>query len=382
MRQPRRGQSEVIAAMILIPLLIVVFSVVSTSMFKLNVTGVSSLASRARFEQERVAELLQATKNGDICVIRNTGAVDIEIVRVWVNENFIEVKAPIKKGESITQIQLDSGETIDVSSVDLAITSRGTLFKFKEMCSVAYVIYLYQYTYYNASGLFSSENILNVSKLIGDEYQNKKIITKLNDQPRAVIYKYGNVWFYNEGNGWTAEYSLNIQSKNIIPDLDSNGVNELVVVNNRTSSKAFEPVKITDKGTHTLEITFVDLLKVVGEPDVIYIYYKAIIQPDNPPPQQISVGIDAILSSSNGTSIAVASGSSAIGSSGKEGTFVITGNVVFPVKAFEAYERAIKAGNYSLTLRFTIYNPSASVSLSNFRLEYIAVVGADFLWNP
>jgi hypothetical protein len=381
MRQHRRGQSEVIAAMILIPLLIVVFSVVSTSMFKLNVTGVSSLASRARFEQERVAELFQATKNGDICVIRNTGAVDIEIVRVWVNENFIEVKAPIKKGESITQIQLDSGETIDVSSVDLAITSRGTLFKFKEMCSVAYVIYLYQYTYYNASGLFSSENILNVNKLIGDEYQNKKIITKLNNQPRAVIYKYGNVWFYNEGNGWTAEYSRGIQSKNIIPDLDSNGVNELVVVNNRTSSNAFEPVKITDKGTHTLEITFVDLLKVVGEPDVIYIYYKAITQPDNPPPQQISVGIDAILSSSNGTSIAVASGSSAIGSV-REGFFVITGNVVFPVKAFEAYERAIKAGNYSLTLRFTIYNPSASVSLSNFRLEYIAVVGADFLWNP
>jgi|GEM_PF-4843769 len=382
MRQHRRGQSEVIAAMILIPLLIVVFSVVSTSMFKLNVTGVSSLASRARFEQERVAELLQATKNGDICVIRNTGAVDIEIVRVWVNENFIEVKTPIKKGESITQIQLDSGETIDVSSVDLAITSRGTLFKFKEMCSVAYVIYLYQYTYYNVSGLFSSENILNVNKLIGDEYQNKKIITKLDDQPRAVVYKYGDVWFYNEGSGWTAEYSQNIQSKNIIPDLDSNGVNELVVVNNKTSSNAFEPVKITERGTHTLEITFVDLLKVVGEPDVIYIYYKVITQPNNPPPQQISVGIDAILSSSNGTTIAVASGSSAIGSFGKEGFFVITGNVVFPVKAFEAYERAIKAGNYSLTLRFTIYNPSASVSLSNFRLEYIAVVGADFLWNP
>lgn len=382
MRQHRRGQSEVIAAMILIPLLIVVFSVVSTSMFKLNVTGVSSLASRARFEQERVAELLQATKNGDICVIRNTGAVDIEIVRVWVNENFIEVKTPIKKGESITQIRLDSGETIDVSSVDLAITSRGTLFKFKEMCSVAYVIYLYQYTYYNVSGLFSSENILNVNKLIGDEYQNKKIITKLDDQPRAVVYKYGDVWFYNEGSGWTAEYSQNIQSKNIIPDLDSNGVNELVVVNNKTSSNAFEPVKITERGTHTLEITFVDLLKVVGEPDVIYIYYKVITQPNNPPPQQISVGIDAILSSSNGTTIAVASGSSAIGSFGKEGFFVITGNVVFPVKAFEAYERAIKAGNYSLTLRFTIYNPSASVSLSNFRLEYIAVVGADFLWNP
>jgi hypothetical protein len=382
MRQHRRGQSEVIAAMILIPLLIVVFSVVSTSIFKLNVTGVSSLASRARFEQERVAELLQATKNGDICVIRNTGAVDIEIVRVWVNENFIEVKTPIKKGESITQIQLDSGETIDVSSVDLAITSRGTLFKFKEMCSVAYVIYLYQYTYYNVSGLFSSENILNVNKLIGDEYQNKKIITKLDDQPRAVVYKYGDVWFYNEGSGWTAEYSQNIQSKNIIPDLDSNGVNELVVVNNKTSSNAFEPVKITERGTHTLEITFVDLLKVVGEPDVIYIYYKVITQPNNPPPQQISVGIDAILSSSNGTTIAVASGSSAIGSFGKEGFFVITGNVVFPVKAFEAYERAIKAGNYSLTLRFTIYNPSASVSLSNFRLEYIAVVGADFLWNP
>lgn len=382
MRQHRRGQSEVIAAMILIPLLIVVFSVVSTSMFKLNVTGVSSLASRARFEQERVAELLQATKNGDICVIRNTGAVDIEIVRVWVNENFIEVKTPIKKGESITQIQLDSGETIDVSSVDLAITSRGTLFKFKEMCSVAYVIYLYQYTYYNVSGLFSSENILNVNKLIGDKYQNKKIITKLDDQPRAVVYKYGDVWFYNEGSGWTAEYSQNIQSKNIIPDLDSNGVNELVVVNNKTSSNAFEPVKITERGTHTLEITFVDLLKVVGEPDVIYIYYKVITQPNNPPPQQISVGIDAILSSSNGTTIAVASGSSAIGSFGKEGFFVITGNVVFPVKAFEAYERAIKAGNYSLTLRFTIYNPSASVSLSNFRLEYIAVVGADFLWNP
>jgi hypothetical protein len=381
MRQHRRGQSEVIAAMILIPLLIVVFSVVSTSMFKLNVTGVSSLASRARFEQERVAELLQATKNGDICVIRNTGAVDIEIVRVWVNENFIEVKTPIKKGESITQIQLDSGETIDVSSVDLAITSRGTLFKFKEMCSVAYVIYLYQYTYYNVSGLFSSENILNAIKLIGDEYQNKKIITKLNNQPKAVIYKYGNVWFYNEGNGWTAEYSLNIQSKNIIPDLDSNGVNELVVVNNKTSSNAFEPVEIRGKDTHTLEITFVDLLKVVGEPDVIYIYYKAITQPDNPPPQQISVGVDVILSSSNGASIAVASGSSAIGSV-REGFFVITGNVVFPVKAFEAYERAIKAGNYSLTLRFTIYIPSASVSLSNFRLEYIAVVGADFLWNP
>jgi len=386
----RRGQSEVIAAMILIPLLIIGFSVVSMSMFKSNVTGVSSLAARARFEQERVTELLQATKSGDICVIRNTGAVDIEIVRIWVNEDYVEVIIPVKKGESITQIQLDSDTAINVNDVDLAVTSRGSLFRFKEMCSVAYVIYLYQYTYYNVTGMFSSENVLNANRLIGSGLQNKKIITKLNDSPKAVVYKYSNVWFYNEGNGWTGQYSSTIQNENIDPDLDDNGVNEIIIVENASSSNDFSPISVGWQGKHTLEITFVDLLRIVGEPNIIYIYYKVVTQlqlRSNSPPQQISVDVYAVLRSSNGTSIAVASGSSATGSTARAGSnenslFVITGDIFFPVRAFESYREAIKPGNYSLSLYFTINIPPGNLDMSNFRLEYIAVTGADFLWEP
>ncbi|MEM3949189.1 MAG: hypothetical protein QXM76_06305, partial [Zestosphaera sp.] len=99
-RRTERGQSEVIAAMILIPLLIVVFSTIATSMFKTNVTGTSSLASRARFEQERSSESLQVVwVDENTCKVINAGPLDVIIVRIWVNDDPQPLNDLIKKGE-------------------------------------------------------------------------------------------------------------------------------------------------------------------------------------------------------------------------------------------------------------------------------------------
>ncbi len=394
----KKGQAEVIAAMIMIPLLIVVFSAVVTNMFKTNVVGLSSLASRARFEQERASEEMRAVWSNEECEIHNTGSVDVKIVRIWWGD-FSEREdlsdLMIKKGDKISAL-----DGISVEDVELAVTSRGNLFPLKNMCvqSRGTVIY-------NIAGgaPFTSEDILNMQRLVGTEYQDKKIITKVSGVSEAAVLYWSDYpipdWYFNNGTGWYKDIDGNppppfsttvIDNNAQDPDLDNNGINEVTLVSvtkvgrNPPYTLRLSPIVLSKGGSYDMNVTFVELLRTRDYVDVITIYFKFVAYLSTSPSQQISIGTSAVLEGENGK--AFASGSTAIGSykMGSGGNvFIATGSIFFPVRAYEPYEGVIVPNaNYNLTLSFTVANPSSNPDLRNVRIEYIAVTGAELRWRP
>ncbi|MEM2021525.1 MAG: hypothetical protein QXP80_04810 [Zestosphaera sp.] len=399
-KDSKKGQAEVIAAMIMIPLLIVIFSAVVTNMLKTNIVGTSSLASRVRFEQERTSEEMQAVWNNKACEIHNTGSIDVKIVRIWWG-NFSEREdlsdVVVKKGSKISTLN-----EVNVEDIELAVTSRGNLFPFKNIC-----IQSRGTTIYNITGgmPFTSEDILNMQRLVGTDYQNKKIVTKVSGINNASVLYWSDYpepdWYFNSGSpGWYKnidEYASppEISETQILgdaqyPDLDNNGINEVTLVSVTRVGKnppyilRLSPIDLSKGGSYNINITFVDLLRTRDYVDVIAIYFKFVASLSSSPSQQIAIGTSAMLQGELGK--AFASGSTAVGSykTGSAGNvFIATGSIFFPVKAYEPYESVIVPNAvYNLTLSFTVNNPSSNPDLRNVRIEYIAVTGAELRWRP
>lgn len=401
-RKSRRGQSEVIAAMILIPLLIVIFSTVATNMFKTNVVGTSSLASRARFEQERASENLQVTWSDEACEVINAGPMDITIVRIWVDENHHDYTPnglTISKGQRRATLPLDNENNIPVNKIDYAVTSRGNVYPLKTMCMQTRTI-IYNV---NTGGLFTSEDILNMTRLVGTDYSEKKIITRVTDVDNASVLYWSDYpipeWYFNSGSGWVKDidsYSspprisgTEIDNSAKITDLDGNGINEVTLVKVYETGKMppytlkLTPISLSRGGSYNINITFVNLLETRETVDIIAIYFKLVAALRTSPSQQIAIGTAAILQGEDGS--AFASGSTAVGSykAGTGDVFVATGNIFFPVGAYDPYKEVIKPNKvYNLTLLFTVSNPSSNPDLANVRIEYVAVTGAELRWRP
>ncbi|MEM0014749.1 MAG: hypothetical protein QXX81_06520 [Zestosphaera sp.] len=404
-RRTERGQSEVIAAMILIPLLIVVFSTIATSMFKTNVTGTSSLASRARFEQERSSESLQVVwVDENTCKVVNVGPLDVIIVRIWVNDDPQPLNDLIKKGEERMTLSNNAG----VNEIDYAVTSRGNVYPLRSMCEQSRTIINYYQTTITGGSPFTSEDILNMTRLVGTDYASKKIITRVSGVGNASVLYWSDYpiadWYFNSGGGWVKDidsYScltcnpqisqtqIDTQLKDNI-DLDGNGVNEVSIVKVTTEGKnqpyilKLSPVTLGKGGNYDVNITFVNLLATRDSVDLIAIYFKLVAWLSTSPSQQIAVGSAAMLQGINGT--AFASGSTAVGSYAKgsgSNIFIATGSIIFPVRAYDSYKKVILPNeDYNLTLAFRINIPSANPNLENIRIEYVAVTGAELKWRP
>jgi hypothetical protein len=404
-RKARKGQAEVIAAMILIPLLIVVFSTITLSMFKTSVTGTSSFASRAKFEQERSSEALQAVWADTACRIINVGPVDVTIVRVWwVNGTYKAANELIKKGGDITKVSLSEGSNpVPVNAIDYAVTSRGRIFPFKTMCEQSQSTTNQNINVYGGVP-FTSEEILNMTRLVGTSYADKKIITGVTKDgapfiPNVSVLYWADYpekdWYLNSGSGWVKDIDAyaTIDPKALDPDLDNNGINEVTIVSVTSGGLKLTPISLSGKSdgsgssiNYMVNITFVNLLRTRDYVDVITVYFKLVAYLSTNPTKQIAVGTAAILQ--RGVNSAFASGTVAVGSYAAPGSsggsiFTVTGSIIFPVKAYDPYRAVIVENeDYNLTLSFTINIPSGSANLDNLRIEYVAVTGAELKWKP
>ncbi|MEM4593353.1 MAG: hypothetical protein QW196_08145 [Sulfolobales archaeon] len=384
----RRGQSEIIGAAIALSLLIAVGLSIFTAFFRSTTQVSADLSSRYRFESEKAAELkgLEVRYGEDRkCRLVNTGNLDVKIVRVWwANGTYKDsslLTNPILKPGG------DDGGKLYELGVNYIVTSRGNVVPIKAACEAKKAIT--EVIVIGIEGL-RSENYLNSSKLVGNDL-TKRIVTNVTKgtttSRMGVLYKYNNIWYYNEGEGWFVD-----QTTTADEDIDDNGINELIVVNRAPldEPKTIYNTSLTGKGDVLIvEVTFVQLLKVLDNPDVITIYFKVLADIGTAPPQQVMVSTSVTIRSNNRSITSTASTSSGSFARGRgterSNVLVIVGSVSFPIRAYEVLREILTPGLYDLTLtiRFDPSGGSGSVSIGNIRLEYVAVTGsASINWQP
>lgn len=396
----RRGQSEIIGAAIALSLLIAVGLSIFTAFFRSTTQVSADLSSRYRFESEKAAELkgLEVRYREDRkCRLVNTGSLDVKIVRVWwANGTYKDsslLTNPILKPGG------DDGGKLYELGVNYIVTSRGNVVPIKAACEAKKAIT--EVIVIGIEGL-SSENYLNSSKLVGSNL-TKRIVTNATiigtsgnteTVELGVLYKYNNIWYYNEGIGWFVD-----QTTTADEDIDDNGINELIVVNRAPLDKPktiFTTGQSDNQGQSgrrdqvavlIVEVTFVQLLKVLDNPDVITIYFKVLADIGTATPQQVMVSTSVTIRSNNKSITSTASTSSGgfPRSRGGRGSnvLIIVGSVSFPIRAYEVLREILTPGLYDLTLTIRFDPSGGSVSIGNIRLEYVAVTGsASINWQP
>ncbi|MEM0352693.1 MAG: hypothetical protein QW459_06905 [Sulfolobales archaeon] len=382
----RRGQSEIIGAAIALSLLIAVGLSIFTAFFRSTTQVSADLSSRYRFESEKAAELkgLEVRYGEDRkCRLVNTGSLDVKIVRVWwANGTYKDsslLTNPILKPGG------DDGGKLYELGVNYIVTSRGNVVPIKAACEAKKAIT--EVIVIGIEGL-SSENYLNSSKLVGNDL-TKRIVTNVTKgtttSRMGVLYKYNNIWYYNEGEGWFGN-----QRTTADEDIDDNGIYELIVVNRASLNdpKTIYNTSLTGKGDVLIvEVTFVQLLKVLDNPDVITIYFKVLADIGTAPPQDVMVSTSVTIRSSDRSVTSTASTSSGSFARGKgterSNVLVIVGSVSFPIRAYEVLREILTPGLYDLILTIRFDPSGGSVRIGNIRLEYVAVTGsASINWQP
>ncbi|MEM0065520.1 MAG: hypothetical protein QXH88_01145 [Sulfolobales archaeon] len=382
----RRGQSEIIGAAIALSLLIAVGLSIFTAFFRSTTQVSADLSSRYRFESEKAAELkgLEVRYGEDRkCRLVNTGNLDVKIVRVWwANGTYKDsslLTNPILKPGG------DDGGKLYELGVNYIVTSRGNVVPIKAACEAKKAIT--EVIVIGIEGL-SSENYLNSSKLVGNDL-TKRIVTNVTKgtttSSMGVLYKYNNIWYYNEGGGWFGN-----QRTTADEDIDDNGIYELIVVNRASLNdpKTIYNTSLSGQGDVLIvEVTFVQLLKVLDNPDVITIYFKVLADIGTAPPQDVMVSTSVMIRSRDKSVTSTASTSSGSFSRGKgtqrSNVLVIVGSVSFPIRAYEVLREILTPGLYDLTLTIRFEGRQGKPDIGNIRLEYVAVTGsASINWQP
>ncbi|MEM1623636.1 MAG: hypothetical protein QW543_05855 [Sulfolobales archaeon] len=380
----RRGQSEIIGTAIALSLLIAVGLSIFATFFRSTTQISAGLSSRYRFESEKAAELrgLEVRYGEDRkCRLVNTGSLDVKIVRVWwangtYKDSSLLMNPILKPGG-------DDGGKLYELGVNYVVTSRGNVVPIKAVCEAKKAIT--EVIVIGIEGL-SSENYLNSSKLVGNDL-TKRIVTNVTKgtttSRMGVLYKYNNIWYYNEGEGWFGN-----QRTTADEDIDDNGIYELIVVNRASlnEQKTIYNTSLTGQGDVLIvEVTFVQLLKVLDNPDVITVYFKILADIGTATPQQVMVSTSVTIRSGDRSITSTASTSSGGFSRSREGqrVLIIVGSVSFPIRAYEVLREILTPGLYDLTLTIRFEPSGGKVSIGNIRLEYVAVAGsASINWQP
>ncbi|MEM4601070.1 MAG: hypothetical protein QXF63_05065, partial [Sulfolobales archaeon] len=170
-------------------------------------------------------------------------------------------------------------------------------------------------------------------------------------------------------------------------DIDDNGINELIIVVEETKGRNIKIKEynsnITSKALN-VSLTFVELLEVLNNPDVITIHFKILVYTSSPSAHSIGVSTFVEIST-EGTSISSTASTSlaSFARSKGGGILVIVDSVSFPIRAYEDLRRALTPGRYNLTLTILFVATGGNPSISGIRLEYLAVTGsATFNWRP
>ncbi|MEM1638795.1 MAG: hypothetical protein QXJ69_01790 [Desulfurococcaceae archaeon] len=369
-RRKLRGQSEVIGGIIVLTALIISMGFVLTSLGKLSSSSVTGISRRTLFETEKSFEQLDALVSGGVCYIRNTGNIPLTITRIWFAGKPIDIPPSLYStmtlqpggNKSITEIK----SILNIDKIDYAVSSRGNVFPVESMCIQQQQSQIN--IYYSSGGMFTSEDILNTTKIVrGLEqmyiYAN---ISEKSESTHAVIYNYTNTW-----------YCSSMFNKNIIPgqninsDADGNGINELIITtaSDCTSSTYEQWRKKNFEGNVTFVFRYI--LNVTEYIDILTVYFKVLVlSSGGGVAQQISVYPTVIISNENAT---LQSPATVTTGGARQNVATIFGSAIFPIRAFG---QQLPQGNYNLVIRMEI--TAKSIEITGIRLEYIAVVGAGY----
>jgi len=384
----KRGQAEIIGGIIAISILLFAITTLYFTLISTQSTATLEFSRRTSFEAERNAEKISVSYDtkDEKCIIINSGALDIKIIRVWIENEFLD------PGQALFPETLTKGDVLSMSPdtvPDYIVTARGNVFPIKGEC-LKYSSLLPEYITLLQYGLgpFTSQSLVAKSKLTSDDACiNIRIEGKtIQIQNPALIYRLANgTWLQHSCNpndintyGWQ-RLDMNIDYS---PDIDENSVREAIAVNIADSSVNL--ITIDSQGSQsnvTVRLLFYNLIEVPENIDVVTIYYKYVIRVKGATqPHVVVFNIYASLKSLDNNYAFSTSGQTQIAGvtkSSDQTIAIVTGYALFP-KFFYNFDK----GYYSVELALTILTPSGDVKVEQIDLEYIAVTGAIIKWSP
>jgi len=384
-----RGQVEVTGAIIAVGVLLLVITTLFYSIIQLQQATSDVFAKRASFESERSLERVSVIYDpeGELCVVKNAGGVDIEVARVWVSDSdFVEepevvgLPATIRRGESISF-------TLDAAPVAV-VTRRGNAFEVRSEClrQAAMARSLVEVIYGGVGGFISSQNIIGATRLTSDQVCIVYEVYSGDSKVDNAVLVYGNEtgWIYHKCDpnnpstyGWklVTQYSINITES----DLDTSQVNEAVIaiITSNSLVEIGDPKSgLTPVTKVRVNLTLYNVTRISSNADVITVFYKFVIQiQGNAPPQQVSYNPRVALIALSSSVRYGAPGSIAVSS--RQNVGVVSGYVVLPRYFYE-----FQSDYYSVEIVLEIDTGSAAIKIFSVRLEYIAFTGAEILWKP
>ncbi|MEM3912772.1 MAG: hypothetical protein QXT75_02585 [Desulfurococcaceae archaeon] len=367
-RRKLRGQSEVIGGIIVLTALIISMGFVLTSLGKLSSSSVTGISRRTLFETEKSFEQLDALVSGGVCYIRNTGNIPLTITRIWFAGKPIDIPPSLYStmtlqpggNKSITEIK----SILNIDKIDYAVSSRGNVFPVESMCIQQQQSQIN--IYYSSGGMFTSEDILNTTKIVRG-LEQMYIYANISGSTYAVIYNYTNTW-----------YCSSMFNKNIIPgqninsDADGNGINELIITKARDCTSSTYEQWGNKSFEGPIVFVFRNILNVTEYIDILTVYFKVLVLSSGKGgvAQQISVYPSVIIFNENAT---LQSPATVTTGGARQDVTTIFGSAIFPIRAFG---QQLPQGNYNLVIRMEI--TAQSIEITGIRLEYIAVVGAGY----
>jgi hypothetical protein len=384
-----RGQVEVTGAIIAVGVLLLVVTTLFYSIIQLQQATSDVFAKRASFESERSLERVSVIYDpeGELCIVRNTGGVDVEVARVWVGDsNFVEepevvgLPAIIRRGESISF-------ALDAAPVAI-VTKRGSVFEVRSEClrQAAMTRSVVEVMYGGIGGFISSQNIIGTTRLTSDQacivYEVYREDSK--EDNAVLVYRNETGWIYHKCDpndpstyGWKLVTRPPQDSIKLKPDLDESEVNEAIVARN-TSSTLIEIGDPSRGPTNvSVKLTLYNVARISSSADVVIVFYKFVVQVyGKAPPHQVSYNTRVALIALSSSSRYEAPGSVAVSSS-RQSVGVISGYVVFP-----RYFYDFQSDYYNVEVVLEIDTGSDATRIVSVRLEYIAITGAEVLWKP
>ncbi|MEM4481619.1 MAG: hypothetical protein QXV04_02710 [Desulfurococcaceae archaeon] len=386
-RRRIRAQAEIIGGVIVITALIISMGLVLTSLARLSSTSVTGISKRALFESEKSFETINVVYEDNTCYVQNAIGSSVKFVRIWSNSTPIDLlgngfNLMLQPGEKRSLDELKS--LLGVERIDHVVTSRGNVFPLESLCverRQQQISYYYYYYYYEQTGTpFGSENILNstkVSRGLESRYIYVNISSGSTVTPYPVVYNFTGKWYCSSQTDRGVISTLVIRDKNnnlIGSDADYTTINELIIINanncNSITSPAFEWGYKNFDGTVTF--VFKNLVNVTPNVDTIALYFKVLVlgAATGGVSQQLSTITSATIYN---TTVSISTPVTATTAGARENLAVIFGQAIFPVKAFGLQ---LPTGVYDLRIELGL--KAQSIDITGVRLEYIALVGADF----
>ena len=379
----REGQAEVIGGLIAISVLLFSIAAIYFLMTSTQSSYSTEFVRRASFEAEKSAEKLTVSydPSSGSCIIANRGPIDIKVVRIWINNTFLD-----PQNTNIPQT-IPAGYSIAIplsSAPDYIVTSRGNVFSVKGECIKLVLlipsnIALLQY----GVGPFTSQNIVATTRMLSNVACINISVSKTAEPILMYMLKNGTWLWHSCKIGDTATYGWKkaaVQQLRYSVDVDSNGVREAITID-ATNPQSPVPVTVPKNSNVTISLLFYNLTTIPQLADVVTVYYKFVVNVSgSSTPKDVLFTVYAALRSLDNTKIFSSSGQTQIAGIAKPGDnsiAIVTGYVPFP-KFFYNFT----SGFYSIELALTISTSTGNVVVNQIDLEYLAVVGAQINWPP